>query len=86
MAVRRRWIPVVLTVTLAGTVLGNVLVYGRIGEQRREERALNETKFTIDHVRRTTDRIIRGCDYGLCAAVGALRPERIPGTRSGWGR
>ena len=56
MAVQRRWIPVILTVTLAGGVLGDVLVYGRIGEQRPEERAMNETRFTVDHIRRTTDK------------------------------
>ena len=56
MAVQRRWIPVVLTVTLVGGVLGEVFVYGRLGEQNRGEKEMNDTRFTIDHVRRTTDK------------------------------
>jgi uncharacterized protein (DUF302 family) len=43
-------------VVLCGGVLGGVLVAGRLGEQRRGENEMHGNHFTVDHVRRTTDR------------------------------
>ena len=43
-------------VVLSGGVLGGVLVSGRLGEQRRGESEMNGNHFTVDHIRRTTDK------------------------------
>ena len=43
-------------VVLSGGVLGGVLVSGRLGEQRREEKEMSGNPITVDHVRRTTDK------------------------------
>ena len=54
---KKRWL-ILLTylVVLSGGVLGGVLVSGRLGEQRRGENEMSDTRFTVDHVRRTTDK------------------------------
>jgi uncharacterized protein (DUF302 family) len=41
---------------LSGGVLGGVMVSGRLGEQRQGENEMNGNHFTVDHVRRTTDK------------------------------
>ena len=41
---------------LSGGVLGGALLFGRSGEQRRGESEMSGNHFTVDHVRRTTEK------------------------------
>ncbi len=74
MAKHWRWIPMVLMVSLAGAVLGDVLVYGRIGESRRED-TLNETKFTVDHVRRMSHKSFEAVTTAFTTQMGHFDPS-----------
>ena len=53
---KRCWSLLAYSVVLSGGVLGGALVCGRLGEQRRGENDMSDTRFTVDHVRRTTDK------------------------------
>src|SRR3984957_17746346 len=54
MATQRRWKLLAYTIMLSGAVLGGVLVYGRIGVQRPGGNPMNDSHFTVDHVRLAT--------------------------------
>lgn len=56
MAIQRRWKLLAYTIMLSGAVLGGVLVYGRIGVQRPGGNPMNDSRFRVDHVRRTADK------------------------------
>ena len=56
MAIQGCWKLLVCSVMLAGIVLAGVLVYGRFGVQRPGGDPMNDSRFTVDHVRRTTDK------------------------------
>ncbi len=51
-----RWKLLVFTVILSGVVLGGVLVSGWLEVQRPGGNAMNDSRFTVDHVRVTTDK------------------------------
>jgi uncharacterized protein (DUF302 family) len=61
-------------VTLAGAVLGEVFVYGRLGENRRED-TLNETKVTVDHVRRMSHKSFDEVTTALATQMGHFDPS-----------
>jgi len=48
--------PVVYTVMLSGVVLSSILLSGQSGVQRPRGNAMNDTRFTVDHVRLATDK------------------------------
>ena len=50
------WSLLAYSVVLLGGILGGALLFGRIGEQRRGESEMSGNHFTVDHVRRTTDK------------------------------
>jgi uncharacterized protein (DUF302 family) len=56
MAIQRRWKLLANATMLAGIVLAGVLVYGRFGVQRPGGNPMNDSRFMVDHVRRTTDK------------------------------
>ncbi len=56
MAIRGRWKLLVYTVILSGFILGGILVYGRFGVQRPGGNPMNDSRFTVDHVRLATDK------------------------------
>ena len=56
MANQRQWNLPVCTVMLSGAVLGGVLVYGRFGVRRPGGHAMNDSRFTVDHVRLAADK------------------------------
>jgi uncharacterized protein (DUF302 family) len=56
MANQRRSSLLACSVVLSGVVLGGVLVYGRFGAQRPGGSGMNDTRFTVDHVRLATDK------------------------------
>ena len=41
---------------LSGGALVGAVASGRVGEERREEKGMSDNQFTVDHVRRTTDK------------------------------
>lgn len=56
MAIQGRWKLLVFTVMLSGIVLGGVFVPGRLGVQRPGGNPMNDSRFTVDHVRLATDK------------------------------
>ena len=56
MAIQGRWKLLACTIMLSGAVLGGVLVYGRFGVQRPGGNPMNDSRFTVDHVRLATDK------------------------------
>src|SRR5438445_12972669 len=56
MAIQGRWKLLACTTLLSGAVLGGVLVYGRFGVQRPGGNPMNDSRFTVDHIRLTTDK------------------------------
>jgi len=56
MAIQGRWQLLACTILLSGVVLGGVLIPGRRGVQRPGGNAMNDSRFTVDHVRLATDR------------------------------
>ena len=54
---KNRWLTLLTyLVVLSGGVLGGFLISGRLSEQRRGENEMSDHHFTVDHVRRTTDK------------------------------
>jgi uncharacterized protein (DUF302 family) len=51
----RRWKVLVVTVVLSGLVLGS-FVFGRYGALRPGGKAMNDSRFTVEHVRVTSDK------------------------------
>ena len=60
MANQGRWKLVACTIMLSGVVLGGVLVYGRFGVQRPGGNPMNDSRFTVDHVRLDDRQAVRG--------------------------
>jgi uncharacterized protein (DUF302 family) len=56
MTKKRCLIQMTYLVVLSGGVLVGAVVFGRLGEQRREEKGMSDNHFMVDHVRRTTDK------------------------------
>src|ERR1700731_1939835 len=56
MAIQRRWKLLAYATMLAGIVLAGFLVYGRFGVQRPGGNPMNDSRFTVDHVRLATDK------------------------------
>ena len=54
MAIRGPLKLLVYTIILSGFILGGVFVYGRFGVQRPGGIPMNDSRFTVDHVRRET--------------------------------
>ena len=61
-------------VVLSGGVLGGALLFGRIGEQRRGEKEMNNSHFTVGHVRRTTDKPFEDVTMALVRQLGRFEP------------
>jgi uncharacterized protein (DUF302 family) len=56
MAVQGRWKLLACTIMLSGVVLGGILASRRPGVQRSGGNAMNDSRFTVDHVRLATDK------------------------------
>src|SRR5262249_10643676 len=59
----------------SGGVLGGALLSGRLAEQRRGENEMNDTRFTVDHVRRTTDKRFEDVTTAFVRQVGRFDPD-----------
>jgi uncharacterized protein (DUF302 family) len=75
MAVRGRWNWLVFTVLLAGVALGGVLVSGRFGVQRPGGSAMNDSRFTVDHVRLATDKPFEEVAQAFERQLGRFDPD-----------
>jgi uncharacterized protein (DUF302 family) len=75
MAVRGRWFLVAFTVLLSGVALGGVLVYGRFGVQRPGGNPMNDSRFTVDHVRLETDKPFEEVAQAFERQLGRFDPD-----------
>ena len=75
MAIRGRWKLLVYTVILSGAVLGGVLMYCRIGVQRPGGNPMNDSRFTVDHVRLATDKPFEEVARGFERQLGRFDPD-----------
>jgi uncharacterized protein (DUF302 family) len=72
---KNRWVNLLAyLVVLSGGVLGGALVSGRLGEQRREEKGMSDNHFTVDHVRRTTDKPFEDVTTAFEQQLGRFEP------------
>src|SRR5262245_50659977 len=75
MANQRRWSLVACTVVLPGVVLGGAILWGRFGAQRPGGKGMNDTRFTVDHVRRTTDKPFEQVAKAFERQLGRFDPD-----------
>ena len=75
MAIRGRWKPLVYRVMLSGFVLGGFLVYGRFGVQRPGGSSMNESRFTVDHVRLESDKPFEDVAKAFERQLGRFDPD-----------
>jgi uncharacterized protein (DUF302 family) len=61
-------------VVLSGGILAGALVSGRLGEQRRGENEMSDNHFTVDHVRRTTDKPFGNVTTAFERQLGRFEP------------
>jgi hypothetical protein len=76
MATQGRWKLLAGTMLLSGAVLGGVLVvYGRIGVQRPGGNPMNDSRFTVDHVRLATDKPFEEVAKAFERQLGRFDPD-----------
>ena len=75
MATQGRWKLLACTILLSGTVLGGVLVYGGIGVQRPGGNPMNDSRFTVDHVRLATDKPFEEVAIAFERQLGRFDPD-----------
>jgi uncharacterized protein (DUF302 family) len=75
MAVHGRWKLLVGTIMLSGIILGGVLVSGRRGVQRPGGNPMNDSRFTVDHVRLATDKPFEEVAKAFERQLGRFDPE-----------
>jgi uncharacterized protein (DUF302 family) len=56
MPIPRRWAVLAFFVAVSAAVLGGVFAFGGFATHCQEEREMNTTRISVDHVRRTTDK------------------------------
>jgi uncharacterized protein (DUF302 family) len=69
------WSLLAYSVVLSGGVLGGALVSGRLGKQHRGENEMNDNRFTVDHVRRTTDKPFSDVTTAFVRRLGRFEPD-----------
>ena len=69
------WSLLACSVVLSGVVLGGALMSGRLWEQRRGEKEMSDTRFTVDHVRRTTDKPFEDVTTAFERQLGRFDPD-----------
>ena len=75
MATRGRWKLLVVTALLSGVALGGVLVSGWPGVLRPGGNAMNDTRFTVDHVRLATDKPFEEVAKAFERQLGRFDPD-----------
>ena len=56
MPIPRRWAVLAFFVAVSAAVLGGVFAFGGFATRRQEEREMNTTRISVDHVRRATEK------------------------------
>jgi uncharacterized protein (DUF302 family) len=84
MAKAGQWHLLVGTLLLSGAVLGGVLVLGRLGVQRPGDQRMNVSRFTVDHVRLTTEKPFEEVARDFERQLGRFDPE-VSGALAGGG-
>src|SRR5439155_21182038 len=69
------WSLLACSAVLSGGVLGGALLSGRLGEQRRGENEMSDTRFTVDHVRRTTEKPFEDVTTAFVRQLGRFDPD-----------
>src|SRR6476619_6797462 len=83
MAIQRRWKMLACAIMLAGVTLGGVLVSGRLGVQRPGGSPMNDSRFTVDHVRLTTDKPFEDVTTAFERQLGRFDPDVYKALASG---
>ena len=60
---------------LSGGVLGGALLFGRSREQRRGESEMSGNHITVDHVRRTTEKLFDDVSTAFERQLGRFDPD-----------
>jgi uncharacterized protein (DUF302 family) len=73
----KKWCWSVLTcsVVLSGVVLGGVSLFGKFGARPPGGKEMNDTRFTVDHVRRTTDKPFEEVAKAFERQLGRFEPD-----------
>jgi uncharacterized protein (DUF302 family) len=71
----RRWGLLAGSAALCGAVLGGALVWGRFGESRPGGSPMNDSRFTVDHVRLATDRPFEEVARAFERQLGRFDPD-----------
>src|SRR5437868_1658129 len=82
-ATQGRWKLLVCTVMLAGVFLAGVLVSGRCSVQRPGENPMNDSRFTVDHVRLATDKPFEDVAKAFERQLGRFDPDVYKALASG---
>jgi uncharacterized protein (DUF302 family) len=75
MAHPRRWTLLAGSVVLGGVALGGVIMGGRFGANRPGGNGMNDTRFTVDHVRLTTDKPFEEVAKAFERRLGRFDPD-----------
>jgi uncharacterized protein (DUF302 family) len=72
---KRHWGLLACAAAVAVAALGGMIVFGPFGKQSRGEEKMSDTRFTVDHVRVTTDRPFEDVRTALERQLGHFDPE-----------
>jgi uncharacterized protein (DUF302 family) len=75
MTIQRRWSVLVCSVVVCAAVLGGVFVFGNFGTHRQEEKKMNTTRISVDHVRLVTDKPFEDVTKAFEQQLGRFDPE-----------
>jgi uncharacterized protein (DUF302 family) len=75
MTTSRRWIIPVISVVVSAAVLGGVFVFGSFATHRQEEKEMNITRISVDHVRLTSDKSFADVTKTFEQHVGRFDPD-----------
>src|SRR3954464_3833258 len=78
-----RWSLLACSGVLFGVVLGGALLSGRLWEQSRGEKEMGDSQFTVDHVRRTTDKPFEAVAQAFERQLGRFDPDVYKGLAAG---
>jgi uncharacterized protein (DUF302 family) len=83
MAGQGRWKLLVFTVVLSGAALGGALVYRLFEGQRPGGNPMNESRFTVEHVRLTTDKPLEVVAEAFERQLGRFDPDALKSLAAG---
>src|SRR5262249_46180737 len=75
MTTQRYWKLLAGTIVLSGIVLGGILMSGRLGAKRPGGNPMNDSRFTVDHVRLATDKPFEEVAKAIERQLGRFDPD-----------